>query len=32
MKKIWNEIVNNLNNSEKEFPTTPKTKKEPVWY
>ncbi len=32
MQKVWNNIVSSLTNSEREFPTTPKTKKEPVWY
>ena len=32
MQKVWNNIVSSLTNSEREFPTTPKTKKEPVWF
>lgn len=32
MQQIWNKIIENLSSSGREFPTTPKTKKEPVWF
>ncbi|MBN9647595.1 hypothetical protein J0L31_11385 [Terrisporobacter glycolicus] len=32
MEGIWNKIIDALSKSEKEFPTIPKTKKEPVWF
>lgn len=32
MQNIWNKIIKSLSNVEKEFPTTPKTNKNPVWF
>jgi hypothetical protein len=31
-KDAWNKIVSSLYDNEQEFPTTPKTNREPVWF
>lgn len=32
MKVVWDRIIEGLSKSEREFPTTPKQNKEPVWF